>query len=121
MNAKTACFAAMLCALGAPAFADIYPVSGRWGVSPSTDKNPIDCSKLRVIAFNGDQRTDSGGGVPTFRNVSVTPVGRGWDVVDAFNTVQIQARARFTLRQVDPMRIEMDLQPGPELKLHKCK
>jgi hypothetical protein len=113
--------ALLIAALGAPALADTYPVSGRWGVSPSTDKNPIDCSKLRVIAFNGDQRTDSGGGVPAFRNVSVTPSGGGWQVVDAFNTGQIQARARFTLRKVDPMRIEMDLQPGPQLKLHKCK
>jgi hypothetical protein len=121
MIAKAACSALLLCALGAPAFADTYPVSGRWGVSQSSDKNPIDCSKLRVIAFNGNQRTDSGGGVPTFRNLTVTPSGGGWQVVDEFNTVQVQARARFMLRQVDPVRIEMDLQPGPQLKLHKCK
>ena len=32
--------------------ADTYPVSGRWGVGQPS-KQPVDCAKLRVIAFNG--------------------------------------------------------------------
>ena len=63
-------------ALSAPAFADAYPVSGKWGVSTSSEKGPIDCGKLRVINFNDGQRTDTGGGVPAYRNRTVRPDGR---------------------------------------------
>jgi hypothetical protein len=110
-----------LAALSAPALADTYPVSGRYGVGQSRDNGPIDCSKLRVIAFNGDQRTDSKGGVPAYRNVSVTPVGSSFRIVDAFNTAQINARATLTLRKVDADRIEINQQPGGLLKLQRCK
>ena len=76
-----------LVALATPALADFYPVQGRWGVGQPS-KQPVDCSNLRVIAFNGDQRTDSRGGVPAYRNVSVTPSSGGSRVVDEFNTGQ---------------------------------
>jgi hypothetical protein len=107
--------------LAAPALADTYPVSGRYGVGQSRENGAIDCSKLRVIAFNGDQRTDSKGGVPAYRNVSVTPVGSTFRIVDAFNTGQINARATLTLRKVDADRIEINQQPGGLLKLQRCK
>ena len=111
---------ACLAALSTSALADTYPISGRWGVGQPS-KEPVDCSKLRVIAFNGDTRTDSKGGVPAYRNVSVTPSAGGWRIVDAFNTGQIRARATLTLRQVDPNNVELNLQPGGLLKLQKCK
>jgi hypothetical protein len=111
---------ACLFALSAPALADTYPIAGRWGAGQPS-KQPVDCSKLRVIAFNGDTRTDSGGGVPAYRNVSVTPAAGGSRIVDAFNTGQIRARATFMLRQIDPNNVEMNLQPGGVLKLQKCK
>ena len=47
-------------AFGTPALADTYPVAGRWGLSAWSDKGAIDCKGKRVIAFNGNQRTDSG-------------------------------------------------------------
>ena len=47
-----------------PALAGTYPVSGRWGQSASTTNGPIDCTSKRVIAFDGDQRTDNKGAVP---------------------------------------------------------
>jgi hypothetical protein len=106
--------------LSTAALADSYPVQGRWGAGQPS-KQPVDCSNLRVIAFNGDQRTDSRGGVPAYRNVSVTPSSGGARVVDEFNTGQIRARATFTLRQVDPNNVEMDQQPGGLLKLQRCK
>ena len=52
--------------------AGTYPVSGRWGQSTSTEKGPIDCSKLRVISFSGNQRTDSNSGANE-PDVVVTP------------------------------------------------
>jgi hypothetical protein len=68
--------ALLVAALSAPAVADDYPVSGRWGVSTSSTKGAIDCTGTRVISFNGNQRKDSGGGVPAYRNVSVTSAGQ---------------------------------------------
>lgn len=111
------------CLLSSPAFADTYPLSGRWGVSASTEKGPIDCTKLRVITFNGDQRTDTGGGVPAYRNRSVREIGSSeFRVVDVFSTGQINnAQAFLTLKIVEADRAEMNLQPGGLLKLRKCK
>ena len=67
--------ALLIGALAHPAFAGTYPVSGRWGQSASPVKGAIDFSSKRVIAFEGDQRTDSSGGVPAYRNKSVTRIG----------------------------------------------
>lgn len=115
--------AMLVSALAAPAWADSYPVSGRWGESQAPDKGAIDCSKLRVIAFNGEERTDSGGGVPAYRNVSVSPDGAAaFRVVDAFTTGQINnARVNYTLRRIDADRIELQQQFGGTLKLQRCK
>ncbi len=91
-------FACCLLAFGlvaAPALADPYPVSGKWGVSASTKKGPIDCGKLRVISFNGEQRTDSGGSVPAFRNRSITRDGADrYQVVDLFTNGMIKNAQR---------------------------
>jgi hypothetical protein len=107
----------------APALADNYPISGRWGVSASTEKGPIDCAKLRVIAFNGNQRTDSNSGVPAYRNKSVQRGGTSeFRVVDVFTTGQISsAQARYTLKLIDADRVEMNQQPGGRVMLRKCK
>ena len=115
--------AVLLIALAVPAQAATYPVSGKWGASTSSEKGPIDCSKLRVIDFKGDHRTDSKGGVPAYRNKSVTPEGgSSYRVVDEFTTGQISnARMNFTLSQRDTDHIEMNMQPGGLLKLQRCK
>ena len=114
--------AATTFALALPAAAANYPVSGKWGVNPPPPavKGPVDCSKLRVIAFNGDQRTDSKGGVPAYRNVSVTPSGGSYRVTDQFTTGQISnARVTYTLRLIDADHVEMA--QGGTLKLQRCK
>jgi hypothetical protein len=109
--------------LGPPAWAaGTYPVSGRWGESSNSAKGAIDCNGRRVIGFNGQQRTDSRGGVPAYRNVTVTPSGGGYRVVDEFSNGQVRGgRTSFTLRQVDDDHIEMTPQGGGTLKLQRCK
>ena len=115
--------AMLLAALAAPALADTYPVSGGWGQSTSSTKGAIDCSGKRVINFQGDQRTDSKGGVPAYRNKSVTPVGASrYRIVDVFTTGQIRnGSVIYTLRQVDDDHIEMIMQSGGTLKLQRCQ
>jgi hypothetical protein len=110
-------------AFAAPAFAGTYPVSGKWGVSTSTQKGPVDCGKLRVIAFNGNQRTDSGGGVPAYRNRSVTAQdATHFRIVDEFSTGQISAaHVSYTLDKIDDDHIALNMQPGGMLKLRRCK
>ena len=114
--------AASLLALAFPAAAANYPVAGKWGVNPPPPavKGPVDCSKLRVIAFNGDQRTDSKGGVAAYRNVSVTPAGGGYRITDQFSNGQVaNAHVTYTLRVVDADHAEM--QQAGTLKLQRCK
>lgn len=123
MKHALALAALCLTALTAPALADSYPVSGKWGVSTSSEKGPIDCGKLRVINFNGDQRTDSRGGVPAYRNRYVRPDGTNrYRVEDEFTTGQIaNAHVDYTLHQVDADHLDMNQQKGGLLKLRKCK
>ena len=113
----------LLGVIAAPAQAQVYPVQGRWGQSASTEKGAIDCAGKRVIEFLGDQRTDSAGGVPTFRNQSVTPEGpSSYRIVDEFTTGQISAgHTTYALRKVDDDRIEMNTQDGGSLKLQRCQ
>ena len=118
--------AALACAavaLASPASAGTYPVGGKWGQSTSVEKGPIDCGKLRVIGFNGSQRTDSKGGVPAYRNRTVSNTGAGqYSVVDEFTTGQIgNAHVNYTLRIVDAETLELTMQQGGTLKLRKCK
>lgn len=110
-------------ALCPPVLAEAYPVSGKWGVSTSSEKGPIDCSKLRVITFYEGQRTDSGGSVPAFRNRSVKQEGSGrYGIVDVFTNGQISnAHVNYSLQIVDTDHLEMNLQKGGLLKLRKCR
>ena len=109
--------------LAVPALAQVYPVVGKWGQSSSTEKGAIDCAGMRVIVFNGDQRTDSNGGVPAYRNQSVTPEGLStYRIVDEFSTGQISAgHTSYALRKIDADHIEMNMQEGGSLKLQRCK
>jgi hypothetical protein len=114
--------ALLAAALAAPALADAYPVSGRWGESAGGEKGPIACAGRRVITFDGDQRRDSRGGVPAYRNRSVTAAGPSrWRIVDEFATGQISARAVYVLQRLDADRIELDMQPGGTIRLQRCK
>jgi hypothetical protein len=109
--------------LAAPAQADTYPISGRWGVGTPSADGKIDCNGKRVITFSGNQRQDSKGGVPAYRNRTVTPQGpMRFRVVDEFTTGQISnAHAIYTLHLLDDDNIDMQMQPGGSLKLQRCK
>jgi hypothetical protein len=114
---------ATLLVFAAPALAGTYPVAGKWGAGATAAKGAIDCAKLRVIAFNGNQRTDSKGGVPAYRNRTVTTLDSAhFRIVDEFTTGQISdAHVNYTLRKVDDDHIELDMQRGGTLKLQRCK
>ena len=120
---QTLFLVALLACAATPALADTYPVSGRFGVVPGFTDKPPDCNGKRTIAFNGDQRTDSKGGVPAYRNKSVQNAGASaWKVVDVFTTGQISnAQAISTLHAVKDGRLQMTMQPGGSLKLQRCK
>jgi hypothetical protein len=115
--------ALLVTALATPVLAQVYPVSGRWGQSNSSEKGPIDCTdNKRVIGFFGNQRTDSNGGVPEYRNVSVQSVGQSdYRIVDEFSNAMVSAgHTEYVLRKIDADRIVMD-QSGTVLKLQRCK
>jgi hypothetical protein len=109
-------------ALTAPAMAASYPVSGKWGQSASSTKGPIECHGRRVMSFNGNQRTDSTGGVRAYRNRSVTADGPSqYRIVDVFtNGLISDARTSYTLRQVDADHIVMR-SPQGTVTLQRCK
>lgn len=120
---RTTLIALALTALASPALAASYPVSGKWGESTSSAKGAIDCAGKRVINFTGETRTDSKGGVPAYRNRSITPESATrWRIVDEFSTGQIRNGATsYTLVQVDADHLMLDLQKGGTIKLQRCK
>jgi hypothetical protein len=115
--------AMLTAALTAPALGANYPVSGRWGESAGSKKGAIDCTGLRVVTFSGNQRTDTAGGVPAYRNHSVTADGPAqYRIVDEFTNGQISAAyANYTLRVLDADHIVLLMQEGGTLKLQRCK
>jgi hypothetical protein len=115
--------AVLLSVLAAPVQAQVYPVQGKWGQSSSTEKGTIDCTdNRRVIEFIGNQRTDSSGGVPFFRNQSVRSEGpSSYRVVDEFSTGQVSSgHTTYALRRIDADHIEINMQDGSSLKLQRC-
>ena len=120
---RTAILSALLLGtLAATASAQVYPVTGKWGQTTSQEAGAIDCTNKRVIEFNGDQRTDSNGGVPAYRNKSVVSAGQSnYRVVDEFSNGQVSAgQSQYTLRQVDADHLEMNTDNGT-LNLQRCK
>ena len=120
---KFSAVAAGMLTLAGPAFADQYPVSGRWGSSDWMEKGAIDCDNVRVIEFKGEQRTDSGGGVPAYRNNWVRRTGEGsYRVSDLFTNGQIyKGQVFYELRIADRDRLDMILDRGGVLRLQRCK
>jgi hypothetical protein len=118
-------FLSLLCAvaLTAPACADVYPVSGQWGVSDWSKSGPVNCQKRRVIEFSGEQRTDSAGGVPAYRNNWMRREGQGrYRVADWFTNGQVHnGQVFYELRVRDADRLEMILDRGGTLRLQRCE
>src|SRR6478672_8480950 len=118
-------------AVGAIALADIwpqaapaasYPVAGRWTYDHATESGPAKNCGTRKMEFQAMRRLDSVGGVPEYRNLSVTQTSpSSYQVVDEFFTVQIRGRMEFTLRILDPDHIEIHLmRAGKTFTLRRC-
>jgi len=104
---------------GAPAAG--YPVGGRWTHDYSTEAGPARECGSRYMEFAGLERFDTGGGVPSFRNVSVTSAGAArFQIVDEFTTGQINARLEYVLHLIDADHIELTLASGPTILLRRC-
>ena len=77
------------------AVADSYPVSGKWTYEDTGGEGPArECGQAHM-EFAGDRRFDKGGGVPDYRNRTITQDGDDYRLVDEFNTGQIRARRRL--------------------------
>lgn len=97
-----------------------YPVSGKWTYENPHGEGPAkDCGR-RYMTFQSPQRFDTGGGVPSYRNVSVDNVGNGtYRIIDAFTTGQIRAQSTYTLRQIDADHIVIQVS-GNTIPLRRC-
>ena len=119
LRTVTLVFAALLGS--APALAASYPVSDRWTYDYSSETGPAKQCNPPHMEFRGARRFDTGGGVPDYRIVSVTRLGPArFQLVDEFNTGQINARLDYTLRLIDADHIEIALASGATLRLRRC-
>jgi len=102
------------------AVAGSYPVSGKWTYENTDGDGPAqECGK-RIMEFAGERRFDKGGGVPDYRNLSVSRIGSEYRLVDEFNTGQIRARLDYTMRIIDGDHIELKLPQGKTIVLRRC-
>jgi len=99
-----------------------YPVSGRWTYNDFSGAGPARQCGAKFMEFRGDVRSDTGGGVSQYHNVSVTRTGASsFRVVDDFFNVQIRGKAIYTLRIIDQDHIELHLdQGGRTIRLRRC-
>lgn len=98
-----------------------YPVTGKWTYEAKGGDGPAkECGK-RYMDFQGEQRFDTGGGVPAYRNRSVEDSGDEYRIVDEFNTGQINARMNYALRKIDDNHIELKLPQGKTIVLQRCE
>jgi len=122
-HARSILMTAVMALAAAPpaAWAQSYPVSGKWTYENAAAEGPAkDCGR-RYVTFQGRQRFDTGGGVPSYRNISVDNIGNDtYRIVDEFATGQINARSNYTLRQVDSDHIVMQV-AGHTITLRRCQ
>jgi hypothetical protein len=112
--------ATALAALPQATWAQSYPISGKWTYeNPSAEGPARDCGQ-RYMTFQGVQRFDTGGGVPSYRNISVDDIGDDtYRIVDEFSTGQIDARSDYTLRKIDTDHVVIQL-AGHTIPLRRC-
>lgn len=113
--------ALLLSIASSPAPADTYPVSGTWTYDNPRAEGPAPDCGARYMRFEGNQRRDTGGSVPAFRNFSVEANGEGrFRVVDQFASGQINARQSYVMRVVDKDHLELTLSSGQTIALRRC-
>ena len=114
--------AAALASFAGAAAADSYPVAGKWTYERASDPGRAKTCTGRIMEFRGEQRFDTGGGVPQYRNVSVNRTSQTqFAVIDEFFNVQIRGRVPYTLRMIDGDHIELHLERGGAvIPLRRC-
>jgi hypothetical protein len=103
------------------AVADSYPVQGKWTYDNTGGEGPAPECGSRTMEFSGDRRFDKGGGVPDYRNRTMTQDGDNYRLTDEFNTGQIQARVDYNIRRIDKDHIELRLPANKTVKLRRCQ
>jgi hypothetical protein len=104
------------------AVADSYPVSGKWTYDNTGGEGPAKECGPRTMEFSGERRFDrGGGGVPEFRNRTITQDGDDYRLVDEFNTGQIQARVDYNIRRIDKDHIVLRLPQNKTIPLRRCE
>ena len=103
------------------AVADPYPVSGKWTYENTDGEGPArDCGS-RTMEFAGERRFDKGGGVPDYRDRTITQDGDDYRLTDEFDTGQIRARVDYNIRRVGKDHIELRLPRNKTVKLRRCE
>ena len=104
-----------------PAAAESYPVSGKWTYENAAEKGPSPECSGRTMEFSGERRFDTGGGVPDYRNLTISMENPArWRVVDEFFTGQVRGRIEYTLAQTDPEHLQI-LLGDREILLRRCQ
>jgi hypothetical protein len=108
-------------ALIAPAFADGYPVSGRWTFNDASGEGPTPACTGRIMTFSGNMRYDTGGGIHEYKNKTAGQVGdRLYQIVDTFYNGQTWGFANYQLRLPDSDHIEINSAKDGSAKLRRC-
>lgn len=120
---RVSALALLLAMFATLAGAASYPVSGKWTYDNASAQGPAKDCGARYMEFQGEQRFDKGGGVPGYRNYSVTRENAStYQVTDQFATGQISARSTYTLRLLGPDHIELHMNAGGKtIKLRRCQ
>jgi hypothetical protein len=118
----TASLAALAVVLAAgAAYADIFPVTGKWTYDNPEEPGPAKVCGSRTMRFQGEQRFDTVGSASDLRNVSVVQSGlQSYQVVDEFFNAMIRGRVYYTLSILDPDHIEIKLDQGGTFLLRRC-
>ncbi len=103
------------------AVAGSYPVSGKWTYENTVGEGLAPECGARFMEFVGERRFDTGGGVPDYRNLSVSRSGAEYRLIDEFTTGQIRARVDYTMRLLDGDHIELRLPQGKTFVLRRCQ
>ena len=104
-----------------PAAAEPYPISGKWTYENAAEKGPSPECSGRTMEFSGERRFDTGGGVPDYRNLTISMENPArWRVVDEFFTGQVRGRIEYTLAQTDPDHLQIRL-ADREILLRRCQ
>jgi hypothetical protein len=115
---------AVLCFAGgmSAAVAATYPVMGKWAYDRGVEPEEA-CRKGPTMEFRGERRFDTGGGVPDYRNRTISPIDRtSYRIVDQFFNGQTRGNVIYTLRMVDDDHVELYLSPsGKTIKLLRCR